>query len=66
MGGVPDMLEHGREGFLYQASAPYMLAWYVKRVFGDDKLAMGFSKAAHERAARTHDRERNLRDLLDI
>lgn len=66
VGGVPDMLEHGREGFLYQTSAPYMLAWYVKRIFGDDELAMGFSKAAHERAARTHDRERNLRDLLDI
>ena len=44
VGGVPDMLEHGREGFLYQASVPYMLAWYVKRVFGDDELAMGFPR----------------------
>ena len=66
VGGVPDMLEHGQEGFLYQASAPYMLAWYVERVFGDDELATRFSRAAHERAMRTHDRERNLRDLLDI
>ena len=66
VGGVPDMLTHGLEGFLYQTSAPYMLAWYVKRVFEDDGLAMGFSKAAHERAAKTHDRERNLRDLLEI
>ena len=57
VGDVPDMLEHGREGVLYQASAPYMLA------FRDDELAMRFSKAAHEEAARTHDRERNLHDL---
>lgn len=44
-----------------------MLAWYVKRVLEDDGLAiMGFPKAAHERAAKTHDRERNLSDLLEI
>lgn len=66
VGGVPDMLAHGLEGFLYQTSAPYMLAWYVKRVFENDRLAMGFSKAAHERASKTHDRERNSRDLLEI
>ena len=40
-----------------------MLAWYVECVFRDDELAMRFSKAAHEEAARTHDRERNLHDL---
>lgn len=60
------MLEYGQEGFLYQASAPYMLAWYAECVFRDDGLAMRFSKAAHEKAARTHDRERILHDLLDI
>lgn len=38
VGGVLDMLEHGQEGFLYQASAPYMLAWYVGCVFRDDGL----------------------------
>lgn len=66
VGGVPDMLEHGQEGVLYQASAPYMLAWYVECVFRDDELAMRFSKAAHEKAARTHDGERSLHDLSDI
>lgn len=65
VGGVPDMLEHGQEGVLYQASTPYMLAWYVERVFRDDELAMRISKAAHEKVARTHDGERNLHNLLD-
>lgn len=60
------MLEYGWEGFLYQTSAPYMLAWYVKRIFENDELAMRFSKAAHGRAAKTHDRKQNLRDLVDI
>lgn len=43
-----------------------MLAWYVECVFRDDELAMRFSKAAHEKAARTHDGERSLHDLSDI
>ena len=64
--GVPDMLEGGQEDFLYQASAPYMLAWYVKCLLVDDGLAMNFFKVALERVMRTHDRERNLSDLLDI
>lgn len=60
------MLEGGQENFLYQASAPYMLAWYVKCLFVDDGLAMNSFKAALERAVRRHDRGRNPGDLLDI
>ena len=66
VGGVADLLEHGEEGFLYQTSAPYMLAWYVRKLFEDDDLAIGFSRAARKRAARTHDRETNLLSLLRI
>ena len=49
VGSVPDMLEHGREGVLYQASAQYMLAWYAECVFRDDELAMRFSKPRMKR-----------------
>lgn len=66
VGGVADLLEHGEEGFLYQTSAPYMLAWYVRKLFEDDDLAIGFSRAARKRAARTHDRGTNLLSLLRI
>lgn len=66
VGGVTDLLEHGKEGFLYQTSAPYMLAWYVKKLFEDDNLATGLSRAARKHAARTHDRKTNLTSLLRI
>lgn len=66
VGGVADLLEHGEEGFLYQTSAPYMLAWYVRKLFEDDDLAIGFSRAARKRAARPHDRGTNLLSLLRI
>ena len=66
VGGVSSMLEHEKEGFLYQSSAPYMLAWYVKRLFDDDDLAERLSSAARIRAKETHDRSCNLRRLFQI
>lgn len=66
VGGVADMLEHDKEGFLYQSSAPYMLAWYISRIFDDDALAEEFSRASRVRAAQTHDRAANLNTLVGI
>lgn len=66
VGGVSDLLDHGKEGFLYQSSAPYMLAWYVKRLFDDDTLAMEFSHASRDRSSKTHDRDANLSTLLCV
>ena len=66
VGGVSSMLEHGKEGFLYQSSAPYMLAWYIKSLFDDDALAKRLSLAARTRAMKTHNRARNLSRLMQI
>lgn len=66
VGGVADMVNNGEDGFLYQCSAPYMLAWYVSRLFDDDSLAEGFSRASRIHAARTHDRRVNLNQLIRI
>ncbi|MDO5152006.1 MAG: glycosyltransferase family 4 protein [Eubacteriales bacterium] len=66
VGGVANLMTHNREGYLYQSSAPYMLAYYLKRVFamGDGAKALGASAKAH--AAVTHDPEKNLRELIAI
>ena len=66
VGGVPDMLRDKEEGFLYQHDAPYMLAYYVCEIFGNDELALKFSKNAKEHALKTHDRDENTRRLLEI
>lgn len=66
VGGVSDLLADKKEGFLYQYDAPYMLAGYIDRIFSDDDLARSFSIAARSRAENTHNREINLKDLLDI
>lgn len=66
VGGVKNLMRHGEDGFVYQADAPYMLAHYVCKIFGDDALASRMSKSARSHAAATHDRERNLNRLLGI
>ena len=63
VGGVRDLLHPG-EGFVYQSTAPYMLAHYIMEVFRlrQDAQQMGALASAHAR--RTHDPEKNLEALL--
>lgn len=65
-GGVPDMLTHGKDGFIYQTDAHYMLSYYIKRIFSDDELAMFLSKNSKIHANKTHDVKENTETLLDI
>lgn len=64
VGGVPDMLEHGKEGFLYPRDEPNMLAHYLIRFFSDSELCMAMGTRARTRAMKTHDRERITQELL--
>ena len=66
VGGVPDMMVHREEGFLYQVDAPYMLAYYVCEIFADDDLAKKLSSNAKRHAKKTHDRKANKISLIDI
>ena len=66
VGGVTNLMTHNEEGYVYQSTAPYMLAHYIKRVFAMKDQAQALGKAAREHAAKTHDPEKNLQDLLNI
>mgnify|MGYP001016771305 CR=1 FL=1 len=66
VGGVKNILSHEKEGFIYQSSAPYMLAYYVKKIFENDSLAMEVSKNARKHAIQVHDRESNINTLYNI
>ena len=66
VGGVSTMMEHNKEGFLYQSTAPYMLAHYVKKAFAMEENAAELGKAARQHALKTHDPETNLNRLLEI
>lgn len=66
VGGVKNMMTHNEDGFVYQADAPYMLAYYIKWVFENSEKLSKFSNNAHQHAMRTHDRAENMRKLFNI
>lgn len=66
VGGVKNMLSHEKEGFIYQADAPYMLAYYIKKLFEDKELQKEFSQNARLHAKHTHDPSVNTKTLLNI
>lgn len=66
VGGVTTMLNHGTEGYVYQSTAPYMLAHYIRFVFEDPEKAGQLARRARQHAARTHDPKQNFEDLLSI
>ena len=66
VGGVKNMMAHSEDGFVYQHNAPYMLAYYVCEIFGDETLAIKFSENAKKHAKETHNRENNLKTMIEI
>ena len=66
VGGVPDLLIPGVDGFTYPADAPYMLAHHIRTIFSDDALAGDLSRHARAHASRTHDVAVNTSTLLAI
>lgn len=66
VGGVTTMLESGKEGLVYQSTAPYMLAHCIKQVFAMEDRAGAMGHAASEHARKTHDPQTNLETLLRI
>ncbi len=66
VGGIKNMLAHGKEGYVYQADASYMISYYVNEIFKADEQAVRLGQAAAEHASQTHNREEISRRLLQI
>ena len=65
VGGIPSLLDDGKEGLLYQAGSSDDLAAAIKNAW-DSQTAMRISAGAAKRAATTHDRVQNYRRLMEI
>lgn len=51
VGGTHNLVEHDKTGFLYDVNAPYMLAYYVKQIFGDKDKSVNFSQEAYKKVS---------------
>lgn len=66
VGGVSDMAEDGRDALFYRNDDPSLLAWSIKRIFDADELALELSKNAQEKAADTHNSQKNAEQLVSV
>ena len=53
--GLKNMIKHEEEGFIYQTDAPYMIAYYVDKIFSMKADATLIGAKAREHALQTHD-----------
>lgn len=66
VGGVSDMATDSEEALFYRNDDPALLAWNIKRIFDDDKLAHKLSQNGRKRARITHDADNNSKVLYEI
>jgi glycosyltransferase involved in cell wall biosynthesis len=67
VGGVKNLLEHDTEGFVYQHDAPYMLAYYIMRVFEESQeQVVERCRRGRTHAMKLYDPEQNKQQLLMI
>lgn len=66
VGGVANLMEHGKSGYYYQSDAPYMLAYYIIKLFEEDTTASLMSLEERKIAQERHNPHVILNDLCSI
>lgn len=64
VGGCTSLIEHGVNGLLYQADAPYMLAYYICEIFQNKDFAKSIGKKEVEKARMLYDKEIIVENIL--
>ena len=64
VGGTDSMVEHGKTGFLYPVTDPYMAAYYIGRMIEDKEENVKIGKEAREVALVRHDKGKIVEELL--
>lgn len=54
VGGIPEYVKNGENGFLYRFEEYEIMAGYIKRLFEDDELAIRISNEAKKRLKKLH------------
>ena len=66
VGGIPDMITHGEDGFLYAADEPYMLAYYIKKLFKNKELTINIGESARMSAFQRFNKNKVIDTTLNI
>ncbi len=65
VGGTDSMVEHGRTGFLYPVTDPYIAAYYIGCLTSNAEENICMGRAAREEALVRHDRRKITENLLE-
>lgn len=66
VGGVKDFITHGQNGFIFPIDEPYMIAYYIEKLFDDDELAMKLSEASRQSSQRLFSKSNNGEAILSL
>lgn len=66
VGGTSTMLQDKEEGFLYPFGDYGLLAYYICKIFDDDKLATELGEKAKQHANITHNKQSNENCMIEI
>jgi len=66
VGGVYNFMENQKEGYFYQYDAPYMLPYYICKVFDEEERIVEMGNNARKHALKSFDKEKNLNDMISI
>lgn len=66
VGGLPNSINHKQSGFLFPLNDHVMLSRYIIEIFGDDELALKFSKNAKVKAQKRHSLAENTENMINI
>lgn len=66
VGGLPNRIKHGYDGFLYQFNLPEMLAYYIGIIFDNPDIAKQISKHSVKEQMVINDPDLNGRRLVEI
>ena len=65
-GGIPSMLDHEKEGLLFEKGNPKALAEAIIRTWESYSTVMKITENARKRAAKTHNADENYKRLLEM
>ena len=65
-GGMADYISDKQDGFLYDYQEYPYLAARLDELFSNDELAKSFSDRAIEKASNSHNREKNIKDYIEM
>lgn len=66
VGGLPDMIVHGKSGLLYRFEEVEMLAENIRMIFNNDQLAVHLSMNGVDVAEKRHNRQINIDQTVKI